>query len=198
MQEDNKEKLNSNDNKAGLVESLAKQQVDSLVAKMETKAKREKKKTKFYYSFLTLLLLFCLVQVGFSVILNISKVISYRSKIATLEKIKNRAETRNKDLKQDINRFSTSSSLEGIARNNLKMAGEGEVLILINNPQDEITEEEMIALKKKTKINNKNKKKKEKSSTVKKSTKKNHVSEKKEKIKVKKSAKNALKDGAND
>lgn len=198
MQEDNIENSNNTDNQSGLVESLAKQQVDSLVAKMETKAKREKKKTKFYYSFLTLLLLFCLVQVGFSVILNVSKTISYRSKIATLEKIKNRAETRNKDLKQDINRFSTSSSLEGIARNNLKMAGEGEVLILINNPQDEITAEEMAALKKKTKINNKIKKKKAKSSTVKKSEKKNNVSEKKEKIKVKKSARNALKDGAND
>ena len=60
------------------------------------------KKTGFYYSFLTLVLLFCLIQVGFGVILNISKTISYRAKISTLEKIKNAAITRNDDLKQEI------------------------------------------------------------------------------------------------
>ncbi len=95
------------------------------------------KKTGFYYSFLTLVLLFCLIQVGFGVILNISKTISYRAKISTLEKIKNAAITRNDDLKQEIKMFSSMSSLEGIARNNLKMASEDEVLILINNPTNE-------------------------------------------------------------
>lgn len=95
------------------------------------------KKTGFYYSFLTLVLLFCLIQVGFGVILNVSKTISYRAKISTLQKIKNAAITRNDDLKQEIKMFSSMSSLEGIARNNLKMAGEDEVLILINNPPAE-------------------------------------------------------------
>ena len=38
------------------------------------------------------------------------------------------------DLKSDIKLFSKTSSLEEIARNNLKMAGEKEVLIIINNP----------------------------------------------------------------
>ena len=90
-------------------------------------------KTGFYYSFLTLVLLFCLIQIGFGAILNISKTISYRAKISALTKIKDAAETRNKDLKQDIKQFSSMSSLEGIARNNLKMAGEDEVLVLINN-----------------------------------------------------------------
>ena len=91
------------------------------------------KKNRFYYSFLTLVLLFCLIQVGFGVILNISKTISYRAKISTMEKIKNAAINYNDDLKQDIKMFSSMSSLEGIARNNLKMAGEDEVLVLINN-----------------------------------------------------------------
>ncbi len=97
------------------------------------------KKTGFYYSFLTLVLLFCLIQVGFGVILNISKTISYRAKISTLQKIKNAATSRNDDLKQEIKMFSSMSSLEGIARNNLKMASEDEVLILINNPLPEKT-----------------------------------------------------------
>lgn len=115
------------------------------------KITRNKKdnKTGFYYSFLTLVLLLCLIQIGFGAILNISKTISYRAKISTLTKIKENAEMQNEDLKENIKLFSTSSSLEGIARNNLKMAGEDEVLILINNSQVQNS-------------NNKKKKKKEK------------------------------------
>ena len=97
---------------------------------------KSSKKTGFYYSFLTVVLLFCLIQIGFGAILNISKTIAYRAKISTLTKIKDNAEIRNQDLKEDIKLFSATSSLESIARNNLKMAGEDEVLILINQPQN--------------------------------------------------------------
>ena len=96
---------------------------------------KNKNKTGFYYSFLTLVLLFCLIQIGFGAILNISKTISYRAKISTLTKIRDAAEAQNQDLKQDIKLFSSMSSLEGIARNNLKMAGGDEGLILINPNQ---------------------------------------------------------------
>ena len=41
-----------------------------------TSQKKSKNKTGFYYSFLTLVLLFCLIQIGFGAILNISKTIS--------------------------------------------------------------------------------------------------------------------------
>lgn len=99
--------------------------------------RKSKNKTGFYYSFLTLVLLFCLIQIGFGAILNISKTISYRAKISTLTKIRDEAENQNQELKQDIKLFSSMSSLEGIARNNLKMAGEDEVLILINNNQQQ-------------------------------------------------------------
>lgn len=104
-----------------------------------TSQRRSKNKTGFYYSFLTLVLLFCLIQIGFGAILNISKTISYRAKISTLSKIRDEAENQNQELKQDIKLFSSTSSLEGIARNNLKMAGEDEVLILINNNQKQNT-----------------------------------------------------------
>lgn len=99
--------------------------------------KKNKVKKGFYYSFLTLVLLFCLVQVAFGVILNISKTISYKAKINTLEKVRDEAEARNLDLKDDIKQFSTAGSLEGIARNNLKMAREDEVLVIINNEPKE-------------------------------------------------------------
>ena len=112
---------------------------------------KKKNRTGFYYSFLTLVLLFCLIQIGFGAILNISKTISYRAKISTLTKIRDSAETQNQELKQDIKSFSSTQSLEGIARNNLKMAGEDEVLVLINNNQPQNTKEKKHKLKKQTK-----------------------------------------------
>lgn len=105
----------------------------TLAEKSRKKSKRHKQKIRFYYSFLTIVLLFCLIQVGFGVILNISKTIAYKSKINTMERVRDEAEQLNKDLKSDIKLFSKTSSLEEIARNNLKMAGEKEVLVIINN-----------------------------------------------------------------
>ena len=52
-----------------------------------------------------------------------------------MNKVRDEAEQRNKDLKNDIKLFSKASSLEEIARNNLKMAGDKEVLVIINNTQ---------------------------------------------------------------
>ena len=112
--------------------------------------RKQSNKTGFYYSFLTLVLLFCLIQIGFGAILNISKTVAYRSKISTLSKIRDGAEAKNTDLKDNIKFFSATSSLEGIARNNLKMASDDEVLVIINNNP------------KQTDNNKKNKKKKNK------------------------------------
>ena len=46
--------------------------------------RKDKVKKGFYYSFLTLVLVFCILQVGFGAIIKISKTISYKSKINTL------------------------------------------------------------------------------------------------------------------
>ena len=107
----------------------------NIAKKVKDKSKKHKRKIAFYYSFLTFVLLFCLIQVGFSVILNTSKIIAYRSKIKTMTRVRDEAEQRNKDLKNDIKLFSKASSLEEIARNNLKMAGNKEILVIINKSQ---------------------------------------------------------------
>lgn len=130
---------NKNSNKSKY-KSIKRQKPSSKVTKLDSvrkkaKAKSEKHKTKsnVYYSFLTIVLLICLVQIGFSAILNISKNISYRAKIVQIKKIRDEAELKNKRLKREIKEFSSMNSLEAIARNNLKMAGEDEVLILISD-----------------------------------------------------------------
>lgn len=108
------------------------------------KKKREEKKIKktsssngFYYSFLTVILLLCLFQITISAVLNISKIISYKAKIVQITKTRNAAKALNEQLQDNIKNFSNVTGLEAIARNNLKMSGEDEVLVIINKQEDE-------------------------------------------------------------
>lgn len=110
--------------------------MESLIARTKTKNKQRKTKIQVYYSFLTIVLLICLAQIGFSAILNITKTISYQTKIRTMKNTKQEASKRNEELKQEIKNFSSTSSLESIARNNLKMAGDDEVLVIINTAEE--------------------------------------------------------------
>ena len=109
--------------------------IESLIDKTQQKNKKQKTKNRFYYSFLTIILLICLAQVGFGAILNISKTISYRTKIIAIKNSMTKSEYENKRLKAELNNFSSTKSLEAIARNNLKMASKDEVLVIINNEQ---------------------------------------------------------------
>ena len=81
--------------------------------------------------------------------MNISKTISYQTKIVQIKKIRDDAEKKNKKLKLEIKDFSKTQSLEAIARNNLKMAGEDEVLILINDSDNTVQEQSQLKKKKK-------------------------------------------------
>ena len=119
-----------------------KTKIFSKVKKLEKNNKNnsinQKSKDRIYYSGLTLFLLFALLQVGWSVIMNFSKAVSFNSKKAELERLKDATMVRNEQLKAEIQSYSQISQLEGIARNSLKMASEDEVLILINEQQTEI------------------------------------------------------------
>lgn len=94
----------------------------------------------FYYSFLTIILLLCLFQITISAILNVSKIISYKAKIIQVTKTRDEALALNDQLKDNIKNFSDVAGLEAIARNNLKMSGEDEVLVIINTPKAEHVE----------------------------------------------------------
>lgn len=98
------------------------------------KALKNKKKREFKmrYSFLTLVLLGCLVYVGASAFYNISKTINYQGKIRKMSQLREQAQQDNVRLKEELENFNSLESLEAIARNNLKMAGEDEVLVIIN------------------------------------------------------------------
>ena len=94
----------------------------------------------FYYSFLTIILILCLVQITISAVVNISKIVSYKAKIVQITKTRDAALALNDQLKDNIKNFSNVQGLEAIARNNLKMSGEDEVLVIINSQKDELDE----------------------------------------------------------
>ena len=107
-----------------------------LIEKTQAKNNTRKNKIRFYYSFLTIVLLICLVQIGFSAFNNITKSMSYHGKIQKMKALNQQAYVENQRLKEELEDFSSMKSLEAIARNNLKMAGEDEVLVIINKPQE--------------------------------------------------------------
>lgn len=120
--------------------------------KKETKPKKSKNSSSqgFYYSFMTIVLVLCLVQITCSAVLNISKIISYKAKIVQITKTRDAALALNEQLHDNIKNFSNVSGLEAIARNNLKMSREDEVLVIINAPKEVEKEEKSksIGLKK--------------------------------------------------
>ncbi len=110
--------------------------------KGKDKSKQKSSASKgFYYSFLTIILFLCLIQITISAVLNVSKVVSYNAKIVQITKTRDAAKALNEQLKDNINNFSNVTGLEAIARNNLKMSSEDEVLVIINNPREEEKEE---------------------------------------------------------
>ena len=108
-----------------------------------TKPKQKQSTSKgFYYSFLTIILFLCLIQITISAVLNVSKVISYKAKIVQITKTRDAAKALNEQLKDNITNFSNATGLEAIARNNLKMSSDDEVLVIINTPKEDDEEKE--------------------------------------------------------
>lgn len=113
----------------------------SVTPSRNTKPKTSSASNGFYYSFLTVVLLLCLIQITISAVLNISKIVSYKAKIVQITKTRDSAKALNEQLQDNIKNFSNVSGLEAIARNNLKMSGEDEVLVIINTPKEEEKQE---------------------------------------------------------
>ena len=79
----------------------------------------------------------CLLRWYSRRVLNVSKVISYNAKIKQITKTRDAALSLNEQLKDNIKNFSNVTGLEAIARNNLKMSSDDEVLVIINTPKEE-------------------------------------------------------------
>lgn len=116
----------------------------NLKSRVQKQQKKKIRKIKFYHSFLTIVLLLCVFQISFSALLNVAKIVVYQTKIIKAQELQAQAENRNNRLKNEIQNFSSMYKVESIARNNLKMAAKDEVLIIINQPREEIKEVEKL------------------------------------------------------
>ena len=110
---------------------------DNLKDKVHKEQRKKNTKIKFYHSFVTIVLLLCVFQIGRSALLNISKIVAFKAKYIKTYELKLKAEKRNKKLKEELDNFNSMQRVESIARNNLKMAAENEVLVIINEPEPE-------------------------------------------------------------
>ncbi len=108
---------------------------------IEHSSKQQGKK-KIHYSLLTFVLIICILELAVSAVNNINKNINFAAKIRGLEEKRNEELDKNKQLKSEIENYNSQTTLESIARNNLKMAGENEILIIINKPKADLTSEE--------------------------------------------------------
>lgn len=114
----------------------------NLKTRVQKQQKKKIRKIRFYHSFLTIVLLLCVFQISYSALLNLAKIVVYQTKIMKAQQLKTQAESRNKNLKNEIKNFSSMYKVESIARNNLKMAAKDEVLIIINQPDNQVEEVE--------------------------------------------------------
>lgn len=96
--------------------------------------KHKHKKVRFYYSFMSIILLLCLILVVRSSFLSIQKNIFLGMKVRQLNNLHEKASEKNERLKDELKSYKNMSGFEGIARNKLKMAGQDEVLVIINEP----------------------------------------------------------------
>lgn len=124
----------------------------NLKTRIQKQQKKKIRKIKFYHSFLTIVLLLCVCQIGYSALLNLAKCVVYQTKIIKAQELHAQAQNRNQFLKNEIKNFSTMHKVESIARNNLKMAAKDEVLIIINQPEIKQVEVQKISENKFTKF----------------------------------------------
>lgn len=90
------------------------------------------------YSALTIVLFVFLAQSGFGLIVNILKNINVHAQLQIVKHAHEKALKENNKLKFEIESCKSEKSLEAIARNNLKMAADDEILLSIMSDKNNI------------------------------------------------------------
>ena len=115
---------------------LVKNQHQKIADNKEVKVKSTKTaKKRWHFSLLTLLLVVFLAQLFWGILINSAKIYSLNTKIAKLEKIRNVAEKKNQFLREELDKYTSNSGVEALARDRLQFSREDETLIIIKNPQ---------------------------------------------------------------
>lgn len=86
-----------------------------------------------FYLFLTIVLIICLFQLVRGIYVNVAKYISLKHQLTKLEHINVSAQQKNYELKEQLENYSSSKGIEALARDNFKMVGKNEVLVVIKD-----------------------------------------------------------------
>lgn len=95
------------------------------------KSKKVNKQKNYYYSFLTVFLLFFTIYLSIVAVYNVSKLISYNKKLIKLEAAFKEAKETHNLLKAEIEGFHSPEAYEAFLRNHLKYAAPDEILVII-------------------------------------------------------------------
>ena len=88
-------------------------------------------KKRAYYLFIAFLLLICVFQAIRGAYLNTTKYIVLNQQLNKLAKLNTMALERNLELKKQIQSYTSNKGIEALARDNLKMVGQNEVLVVV-------------------------------------------------------------------
>lgn len=91
-------------------------------------------KERVYYILLFAVMCLCLFMLLRGTGTNIIRLISLNRQINELNELNKNALQKNYQLKEELKIYSSYSGIEELARNNLKMVGKDEVLVLIRKP----------------------------------------------------------------
>jgi cell division protein FtsB len=98
---------------------------------LDKKQLRKIYKERIYHILLSFVMLICLLQLVCGAGINITRFITLNKQIHELRELNQNATQRNIQLKEQLKIYSSYSGIEELARNNLKMVGKDEVLVLI-------------------------------------------------------------------
>ncbi|MEI7473402.1 MAG: septum formation initiator family protein [bacterium] len=86
---------------------------------------------QLYYLFISFVLGLCLFQAVRGATLNSFKFLTLNKQCSELKYIHRDAKEKNDDLKSQLESYTSIKGIEALARNNLKMVGKNEVLVVI-------------------------------------------------------------------
>jgi cell division protein FtsB len=101
---------------------------------LDKKQVRKIYKERIYHIFLSFIMLVCFLQLICGTGINITRFVTLNKQIHELRELNQDATKKNIQLREQLKIYSSYSGIEELARNNLKMVGKDEVLVLIKKP----------------------------------------------------------------
>lgn len=96
-------------------------------------AKKGKQKRLPCFNVLTILLLLFFIQLTISFFVNTAKVYSLQTKINKLEELNKAAQRKNVILRDELDKYTSNTGIEALARNRLQLTENDETLIILKN-----------------------------------------------------------------